>query len=481
MTVGLRQLLKNPAVPDVALSEMTLDSRQVNHGDLFVALRGKNHNGRDFIDAAFAQGAAAVLTEKESDIPPKDIRIIPVDGLSRRLGELADRFYQSPSKNLKLIAVTGTNGKTSIVELVSQMLRSQGYRAGSIGTLGMKLVEQPREALNTTPDCVSLHRQLAKWADEAVEWVVMEASSHALDQGRLDGLAIDAAIFSNLSRDHLDYHPSMEAYCAAKLRLFRDFSPAVRIFNADDERLTTHRDAWGSAGIGISCEGAQASVQVSVIGAAPLVLEVNTLWGVGQIRSSLIGRFNAFNLSAAVTLLAAMGLPFDAVMSAAERVNPVSGRLQRVDFDADIAVFVDYAHTPDALSRALRALSEFDVPGCVWVVFGCGGDRDRGKRSEMGAAAADFADRLVVTSDNPRSESPLAIIEEILDGCRHVDPLVEVDRAAAIALAISEAKAGDVVLIAGKGHETYQEVSGIRQPFSDNDQALKSLAQRQAA
>ena len=229
MTVGLRQLLKNPAVPDVALSEMTLDSRQVNHGDLFVALRGKNHNGRDFIDAAFAQGAAAVLTEKESDIPPKDIRIIPVDGLSRRLGELADRFYQSPSKNLKLIAVTGTNGKTSIVELVSQMLRSQGYRAGSIGTLGMKLVEQPREALNTTPDCVSLHRQLAKWADEAVEWVVMEASSHALDQGRLDGLAIDAAIFSNLSRDHLDYHLSMEAYCAAKLRLFRDFAPAVRI------------------------------------------------------------------------------------------------------------------------------------------------------------------------------------------------------------------------------------------------------------
>lgn len=481
MTVGLRQLLKNPALPDIALSDMTLDSRHVNHGDLFVALRGKNYNGRDFIDAAFAHGAAAVLTEKESEIPPNDHRIISVDGLSGRLGELADRFYRSPSTNLKLMAVTGTNGKTSIVELASQMLRSQGYRAGSIGTLGMKLIEQPSAALNTTPDCVSLHRQLAKWGDEAVEWVVMEASSHALDQGRLDGLAIDAAVFSNLSRDHLDYHPSMEAYCAAKLRLFRDFAPAVRIFNADDEWLTTHRDVWGGAGIGISCEGTQANVQVSVIDAAPLVLEVKTIWGAGRIRSSLIGRFNAFNLSAAVTLLAAMGLPFDAVMSAAERVTPVCGRLQRVDFEADITVFVDYAHTPDALNGALRALSELDVPGCVWVVFGCGGDRDRGKRAEMGAAAAELADRLVVTSDNPRSESPLTIIEDILDGCRHVDPLVETDRAAAIALAISEAQPGDVVLIAGKGHETYQEVSGVRQPFSDNDQALKSLAERQAA
>ena len=481
MTVGLRQLLTNPDVPDIALSDMTLDSRQVNHGDLFVALRGRNHNGRDFIDAAFSQGAAAVLTEKESEIPPSDVRIIPIDGLPRRLGELADRFYRSPSKNLKLMAVTGTNGKTSIVELVSQMLRSQGYRAGSIGTLGMKLVERPSEALNTTPDCISLHRQLARWCEEAVEWVVMEASSHALDQGRLDGLAIDGAVFSNLSRDHLDYHPSMEAYCAAKLRLFRDFSPPVRIFNADDERLLSHRDAWGSAGIGISCDGFPADVQVSVIGAAPLVLEVKTIWGVGRIRSPLIGRFNAFNLSAAVTLLTATGLPFDAVLSAAEQSSPVCGRLQRVEFDSDITVFVDYAHTPDALNRALHALSEFDVQGCVWVVFGCGGDRDRGKRAEMGAAAAGLADRLIVTSDNPRSESPLAIIDDILEGCRYVDPLVEADRAAAITLAVSEAKSGDVVLIAGKGHETYQEVAGVRQPFSDNDQALKSLAERRAA
>ena len=479
--VGLRHLLSDPAVPDITVSNMTLDSRQVSAGDLFVALPGLHRDGRDFIEAAFTQGAAAVLTETVPEALLEDDRVIPIPRLKVRLGELANRFYRAPSKKLKLIAVTGTNGKTSIVELASQMLRSMGYRAGSIGTLGMKLVDRPRETRNTTPDCVSIHRQLAKWCDASVEWVAMEASSHALDQGRLDGLSIDAAVFSNLSRDHLDYHSSMEAYCEAKLRLFRDFAPAVRIFNADDALLTSHRNVWGKAGLGISCEGALADIQVLVKGAAPLALQLKTPWGAAHIQSALAGRFNAFNLSAAVTLLAAMGLPFDAVISAAEQVDPVRGRLQKVEFESDIAVFIDYAHTPDALDRALCTLSDFGVKGHIWVVFGCGGDRDRGKRAEMGATAAAIADRLVVTSDNPRSESPAAIIDDILEGCRHVVPMVEVDRAAAIALAVSQADTGDVVLIAGKGHETYQEVGSVRQPFCDSDHARKNLAIRRAA
>lgn len=481
MTVGLQYLLANPAVPDITLSDMTLDSRQVSVGNLFVALPGLNHDGRDFIGSALAQGAAAVLTEKVPEALLQDDRVIALERLPMRLGELADRFYHSPSKNLRLMAVTGTNGKTSIVELASQMLRAMGYGAGSIGTLGMRLVERPDEARNTTPDCISLHRQLAKWRDEAIEWVAMEASSHALEQGRLAGLTIDAAVFSNLSRDHLDYHSSMQAYCAAKLRLFRDFAPTVRIFNADDPLLMPHRDAWGHTGLGISCEGAPADIQVAVRDVAPLLLELKSPWGVRQIRSSLTGRFNAFNLSAAVTLLTAMGLPFDTVVAAAEQVHPVRGRLQRVEFDSDITVFIDYAHTPDALNRALSALSEFEMRGRIWAVFGCGGDRDRGKRAEMGAAAAGIADRLVITSDNPRSESPNAIIEDILEGCRDVRPWVEADRAAAIALAVLQADSGDVVLIAGKGHEAYQEVSGVRQPFCDIDQALKNLAVRRAA
>jgi UDP-N-acetylmuramoyl-L-alanyl-D-glutamate--2,6-diaminopimelate ligase len=481
MTVSLQHLLLNPALPALVMSDMTLDSRQVHAGDLFVALPGQSHDGRDFIDAALAQGAVAVLTEKVPDSLLQNPRVISVEGLSLRLGELADRFYHSPSASLKLMAVTGTNGKTSIVELVGQILRSMGHTAGAIGTLGMRVVARPDETRNTTPDCVSLHRQLAQWRDNAVGWVAMEASSHALDQGRLSGLAIDAAVFTNLSRDHLDYHTSMDAYCAAKLRLFHDFDPKVRIFNADDALLLPHGEAWGETGLGISLKGAPAEIQVSVIGVAPLVLALETPWGVRQIKSSLAGRFNAFNLSVAVTLLAAMGLPFDAVTAAAEEAGPVVGRLQRVDFESDITVFVDYAHTPDALERALSALSELGVGGLIWVVFGCGGDRDRGKRAEMGAVAAEIADRLVVTSDNPRSEPPEAIIDDILTGCRHVDPLIEVDRAAAIALAVSQASTGDVVLIAGKGHETYQEVGGIRQSFCDADHALKNLSLRRAA
>ena len=481
MTVGLQHLLANSAVPDIALSDMTLDSRDVGVGDLFVALPGRSRDGREFIASALEQGAAAVLTEETPASLREDPRVIAMPQLSARVGELADRFYGSPSKNLKLMAVTGTNGKTSIVELVSQMLRLMGYRAGSIGTLGMRIVANPDEARNTTPDCISLHRQLAKWRDEAIEWVAMEASSHALDQGRLDGLDIDAAVFTNLSRDHLDYHASMEAYCAAKLRLFREFDPQVSIFNADEPLLKPHRDAWGDAGLGISCEGAPADVQVSVTGVEPLMLQLKTPWGARQIKAVLAGRFNAFNLSVAVTLLAALGLPFDNVVAAAEQVGPVLGRLQRVEFESDITVFVDYAHTPDALERALSALSEFGATGAIWVIFGCGGDRARGKRAEMGTVAAAIADRLVVTSDNPRSETPAAIIDDILTGCRHVDPVVEADRAAAIALAVSQAGSGDVILIAGKGHETYQEIGGVRQPFCDTNHALKNLALRRAA
>ncbi|MEK9656261.1 MAG: Mur ligase family protein, partial [Halieaceae bacterium] len=252
MTVSLQHLLLDPALPPLVMSDMTLDSRQVNAGDLFVALPGQSHDGRDFIDAALAQGAVAVLTEKVPDSLLQNPRVIPVEGLSLRLGELADRFYRSPSASLKLMAVTGTNGKTSIVELVGQILRSMGHTAGAIGTLGMRVVARPDETRNTTPDCISLHRQLAQWRDNAVGWVAMEASSHALDQGRLSGLAIDAAVFTNLSRDHLDYHTSMDAYCAAKLRLFHDFDPKVRIFNADDALLLPHGETWGETGLGIS-------------------------------------------------------------------------------------------------------------------------------------------------------------------------------------------------------------------------------------
>ena len=481
MTMNLRTLLDAPMVPDIVVGDLVLDSRQVKPGDAFVALPGSERDGRQYIEAAFERGASAVLCEAQGASEHGDSRVVPLPALRSRLGVLANRFYGSPSDALILIAVTGTNGKTSVVDLTAQMLRNAGHKVGSIGTLGARLNQAPVEAGNTTPDCLALHRQLRDWRDKGVNVVTLEASSHALDQGRLDGLSVDLGVFTNLSRDHLDYHSSMEAYCEAKLKLFRDFNPAARIYNADDDMISQHADVWSAGGIGISASNRSCDVFFEVRQTAPLVVTVSTPWGDGNFKSTLSGRFNAFNLVTALTATLASGVPLSDALSAAAAALPVVGRLQTVDDSSDIKVVIDYAHTPDALARALSTLAESDRCGQLWVLFGCGGDRDRGKRAEMGEVACRLADRVVVTSDNPRSEAPTSIIEDILKGCGDCAPLVEVDRAAAIALAVSQAHAGDTVLIAGKGHETYQEVAGVRLPFSDADYAAEQLLQRRAA
>ena len=479
--MGLRDLLADKCAPDITVSGMTLDSRLVRTGDAFVAVPGAKDDGRKFIEEAFERGACAVLADSIGHSCEADQRVILIEGLKDRLGALADRFYRSPSKDLKLLSVTGTNGKTSVVELAAQLLRTTGRKAGVIGTLGMRLDEAPLETVNTTPHCIALHQQLRVWLDQSVRWVAMEASSHALDQGRLDGLAIDAAVFTNLSRDHLDYHATLDAYFAAKVKLFHEFAPAVQLFNADDPFLSRQSALWGKNALGISCEGLNTAIQVSVTAVSPLAFDLRTPWGAAHIQCPLSGRFYAFNLTAAICLLAASGIAFSEVIHAAEQVMPVVGRMQKLQHAADVSVVIDYAHTPDALERALSTLSEGGVTGQIWVLFGCGGDRDRGKRAEMGSVAARLADCLVVTSDNPRTESPDAIIRDIIAGCEHVPLLVEPDRAAAIGLAISRAATGDIVLIAGKGHEAYQEIDGKRHPFSDEAHALKHLDLRLAA
>jgi UDP-N-acetylmuramoyl-L-alanyl-D-glutamate--2,6-diaminopimelate ligase len=314
-----------------------------------------------------------------------------------------------------------------------------------------------------------------------VDYVAMEASSHALDQRRLDGLKIDVAVFTNLSRDHLDYHHSMEAYAESKFKLFRDFASSVQIYNADDSLLSSQSDIWGPDSVGISFTDESADVLIGMISVAPLAFTLRTPWGDAQIDSLLAGRFNAFNLTVAIVATASMGVPLAEVIAVTNQLKPVPGRLELMEMASDITVVIDYAHTPDALHRAITAVSEAQHQGCIWVLFGCGGDRDRGKRSEMGAVAARLADRIVVTSDNPRGEPPEAIIQDILAGCEGAAPLVEVDRATAISLVIAEAAAGDTVLIAGKGHETYQEIAGARIPFSDVQCANHYLAQRRAA
>jgi len=479
--MSLRALLDDATVPDVILTDLVLDSRDAKPGSAFVAVPGTAQDGRQFIASAIDKGATAVLAEAGPEVLDSDKRVIAVPGLKSRLGVIADRFYGSPSKDLTLIAVTGTNGKTSVVDLTAQMLRKTSGKTGSIGTLGMRTDQQPLEARNTTPDCFVLQRQLRDWREQGVRYVTLEASSHALDQGRLRSLHIDVAVFTNLSRDHLDYHRSMARYREAKLRLFEEFEPAVRIFNADDPSVAGQSAVSRDGGIGISANSQGAQVCFIVRRIAPLALHVQTPWGEGDINTTLLGRFNAFNLTAALTTVLSLGVPITEALAAAESVQAVRGRLQSVDVETDINVLIDYAHTPDALERALESLLESDRSGQIWVLFGCGGDRDRGKRAEMGAVACRLADHVVVTSDNPRSESPEAIIEDILQGCVDQSPHVEVDRARAIALVVSRAKAGDTVLIAGKGHEVYQEVDGVRLSFDDAHHAAEQLMLRSAA
>ena len=479
--IGLGEWLADQTLSEVSLNNMTLDSRDVQPNMIFIAIPGAERDGRDFIHTALEQGARVVLAEADGRELPNDDRVIAITNLKDQIGLLADRFYRSPSCQLKVMAVTGTNGKTSVVELTRHLLQAVGLTAGSIGTLGSRLDGPPAEVRNTTPDCITLHRQLRVWRDAGVDYVAMEASSHALDQRRLDGLAIDVAVFTNLSRDHLDYHPSMEAYGESKLKLFRDFASSVQIYNADDSFLSSRTDTWGRDSIGISFSDESADVLIGMISVVPLVFTLRTPWGDAQIDSLLAGRFNAFNITVAIVAAVSMGVPFIEIIAASQQLKPVPGRLEPVEMATDITVVVDYAHTPDALYRAIMAVSEAQRQGCVWVVFGCGGDRDRGKRSEMGAVAARLADRIVVTSDNPRGEPPEAIIQDILAGCGDVTPLVEVDRATAISLVIAKAAAGDTILIAGKGHETYQEIAGARIPFSDVQCANHYLAQRRAA
>jgi UDP-N-acetylmuramyl-tripeptide synthetase len=479
--MGLRELLADQTLPEVPLGNMTLDSRDVQPNMIFIAVPGAERDGRDFIHAALEQGAGVVLAEADGRELPHDHRVIAIADLKDQIGLLADRFYRSASCHLKVMAVTGTNGKTSIVELTRQLLQAVGLKAGSIGTLGSRLFGPPTEVRNTTPDCITLHRQLRVWRDAGVDYVAMEASSHALDQRRLDGLKIDVAVFTNLSRDHLDYHHSMEAYAESKFKLFRDFASSVQIYNADDSLLSSQSDIWGRDSVGISFTDESADVLIGMISVAPLAFTLRTPWGDAQIDSLLAGRFNAFNLTVAIVATASMGVPLAEVIAVTNQLKPVPGRLELMEMASDITVVIDYAHTPDALHRAITAVSEAQHQGCIWVLFGCGGDRDRGKRSEMGAVAARLADRIVVTSDNPRGEPPEAIIQDILAGCEGAAPLVEVDRATAISLVIAEAAAGDTVLIAGKGHETYQEIAGARIPFSDVQCANHYLAQRRAA
>jgi UDP-N-acetylmuramoyl-L-alanyl-D-glutamate--2,6-diaminopimelate ligase len=485
--MSLPQLLgsSDSAYADTMISGMQLDSRKVRPGDLFLALPGEMFDGRQFIEQAVANGASAVIAEAPvaGFVDALPVPLVELPELHIEAGVIAARFYGNPSRAMRVVGITGTNGKTTISRLVAQLLRTLGKPCGVIGTLGTTLTDAVSAAANTTPDALSLQHQLAQWLAQQVRDVSMEVSSHALEQGRVNGVEFSTAIFTNLSHDHLDYHGSMDAYGRAKLRLFSHPGLRYAVINADDPFAARVRAAVIDSAevLTYSASGAAADVRIknAQFHTGGVRGELHTPWGMANFSSPLPGDFNLANLAAAVTALALAGEDLLAVLEAVTQLRPVPGRMQSIPNVHDLQVIVDYAHTPHALEQVLQALRPH-VRGAMITVFGCGGDRDREKRQVMGRIACAWSDRVVVTSDNPRSEDPLQILRDIEAGCSGQYTLLP-DRAQAIAAAVAEAAAGDCVLIAGKGHEDYQIIDGERLPFSDEAHARAALARRARA
>jgi UDP-N-acetylmuramoyl-L-alanyl-D-glutamate--2,6-diaminopimelate ligase len=464
---------------------ITSDSRDVREGDAFAAYPGTRHDGRAFIDDAIARGAGAVLWETHRFHWNHAWKLphLPLEDLKAKLGTIADFVYGHPSRDLWMVGVTGTNGKTSCAHWIATGLDAAGRKSAVLGTLGNGLLGSLSPASNTTPDAALLHESLAALKTAGAEAVAMEVSSHGLDQGRVNGVAFDIALFTNLSRDHLDYHGTMGAYGAAKAKLLAWPGLRAAVINADDpfgQSLIESARAKGrkvlTYGFGaVDIGGARLTPSSS-----GLAFHVETPWGKGEVETGLVGAFNASNLLGVLGVLLISGVEFEQALGFVARVEAPPGRMQRSGGGRAPLVVVDYAHTPDALEKVLTALRPAVVSGGELVcLFGCGGERDRGKRPAMGRIAGELADRVIITSDNPRSEDPETIASEIVHGIRETGNRrygVQLDRAAAIASAISHAHVGDVVLLAGKGHEPYQETAGERAPFLDWDHATRALA-----
>ncbi|CAG0948625.1 UDP-N-acetylmuramoyl-L-alanyl-D-glutamate--2, 6-diaminopimelate ligase [Burkholderiales bacterium] len=455
---------------------VTSDSRRVDAGDAFAAWPGSRVDGRAFIPDAIARGAGAVLWESRDYRwnPDWTVANAGVERLAAKLGYIANVVYGSPSRELWMVGITGTNGKTTTSQWIAQALDGAGRRCGVIGTLGIGLVGALEPAPNTTPDAAVLHETLAGFRASGARAASVEVSSIGLDQGRVNGATFDVAVFTNLTRDHLDYHGTMSAYGAAKERLFSWPGLACSVINADDpfgQRLIDEVRGRGGRAMSYGLANAEVAAIGVAMGPRGLSLNVSTPWGRGAVETGVVGAFNVSNLLATLGALLASDVELDPALEALARLTPPPGRMERHGGgDRPLAV-VDYAHTPDALEKVLMALRPAVAPGRELVcVFGCGGDRDPGKRQVMGRIAGELADRVVVTSDNPRFEDPAAIAGAVTKGVVESGRrrwLVELDRAAAIAAAVNAAKRGDVVLVAGKGHEATQEIAGERRPYSD--------------
>lgn len=462
------------------------DSRLIKKGDVFVAYPGLTRDGRDFIKEAFEKGASTVVYDNDNYVVASEIsrlhECIPYPHLKESLGKFASEFYDDPSQSMTVIGVTGTNGKTSITHFIADALTRYQKKCAVMGTLGNGFLPHLKKTTHTTLEAISLQRTLFELKKEGAQAVAMEVSSHALDQQRVQAVRFHAGIFTNLSQDHLDYHENMEYYGLAKMRLFTDYLLTNGILNLEDsfsQKIIDHApkttDLWG-----YSLKPVNTSLPLVVARSIqPLhrgfVVGVETPWGAGEFTTSLLGEFNISNLLAVLTALCTLGVPlFDALYYLSE-LKPVTGRMELLGAENQPRVVIDYAHTPDALENVLNVLRKH-CQGRLICVMGCGGNRDRGKRPKMGAIAERLADYIILTNDNPRSESPELIVQEIVSGISNTKKIkIIYDRAVAIAEAVQNAKPHDIVLIAGKGHEMTQIIDDQEYPFSDRTEVEKAL------
>jgi UDP-N-acetylmuramoyl-L-alanyl-D-glutamate--2,6-diaminopimelate ligase len=468
---------KNPEITSIEN-----DNRKVKKGSLFICIKGYTVDGHDFAASAEKKGAAAVLAEREL---PLSIPVIVVNDTKRALPVLADYFYDHPTQKLQLIGITGTNGKTTISHLIEQILSDAGKRTGLIGTMYTKISGQIEETKNTTPESLTLQKTFAKMVDVHVESAIMEVSSHALVEGRVHGCDYDVAVFTNLTQDHLDFHKTMGEYKRAKGLLFSqlgnayyDTRPKYAVLNADDpvskEYIQSTAAKVVTYGMDQEADFRAAEIRMTASGT---FFQLQSPFGVRQIHLKLMGKFSVYNVLAAIAVSAVSGIAIDSIISSLENVKGVSGRFEAVDAGQDFAVIVDYAHTPDSLENALNTVRQF-AEKRIFVVVGCGGDRDRTKRPLMADIACRLATDPVFTSDNPRTEDPEVILQEMESGAKGKTYKKMMDRKDAIEYVINEANAGDVILIAGKGHETYQQIGRDFFDFDDRLVAKHAIEER---
>lgn len=463
------------------LGELRQDSREIEPGDIFIAVKGTKSDGHNFIDEAIESGASIIISEKELDVG-SDIAVLQVKKTRKLLGKLAQKMEGNPADKLTIVGITGTNGKTTVATLVWQILTKLNYKASLLGTIEKRVVEKRSQSHLTTADPIELARDMKEMVEAGSEYLVMEVSSHALDQRRTKGISFDVAVFTNLSHDHLDYHKTMNEYASAKKKLFNSLdSTSWAITNADDERGEWITNSTPAKVLSFSFED-KGLLQAKIIKSDATGMEISIDETV--IKTPLVGRFNAYNVVEALLTCTALGIDGKKAAEILSQCIGAPGRMERIN-NREITkdepiVFVDYAHTPNALENILSTLKQLKVRGQkLIVIFGCGGDRDKSKRPKMAKIAESHANRVIVTSDNPRSEDPDSIIDEIMGGFKKPGNVTRISsRKDAIREAIFSSKPGSIVLIAGKGHETYQEINGEKVHFDDREIAREALQKR---